>query len=202
MTTRQLLLDADGVLQVFSGGWPDAFAPYVGERAAEFAERLLELEAPALAGREHFLPMLGGLLVEFGVTADPAAVHDDIWLRIEVDAEVLALVRELRAGGVRVHLASNQRAERAEVMVHQLGFAHEFDGLFLSHALGVVKPDAAFFRAIVADLGTAPGDLVLVDDNPANIAAAASLGLRTVHWSVHEDRATLRRRLGENGFPV
>ncbi len=195
-------MDADGVLQVFAGGWPGAFAPYVGERAAEFAERILDLEAPALAGRESFLPMLGHLLGEFGVTADPAAVHDDIWLRIEVDGEVLALVRELRAAGVRVHLASNQRAERAEVMVHRLGYAHEFDRLFVSHALGAVKPDPAFFRAVVDDLGVAPADLVLVDDNAANIASAAALGLGTVAWSVHEEPTSLRRSLGEFGFPV
>ena len=195
-------MDADGVLQVFSGGWPDAFAPYVGERADEFADRILDLEAPALAGREPVLPMLGELLREFGVTADPAAVHDDIWLRIEVDGEVLALVRELRASGVRVHLASNQRAERAEVMLHRLGYADEFDGLFLSHALGAVKPDPAFFRAVVDDLEVAPADLILVDDNAANIASAAGLGLGAVHWSVHEDRASLRRALGEIGFPA
>ncbi len=195
-------MDADGVLQVFTGGWPDAFAPYVGERAAEFADRLLEIEAPALAGREPFLPMLGDLLAEFGVTADPAAVHDDIWLRIEVDGEVLALVRELRAAGVRVHLASNQRAERAEVMLHRLGDGGEFDRLFVSHALGAVKPDPAFFRAVVDDLGVAPADVVLVDDNAANIASAAALGLVAVHWSVHEDRTSLRQALGEIGFPV
>lgn len=56
---------------------------------------------------------------------------------------MLALVRRLRAAGVRVHLATNQRAERAELMLGPVGYAREFDGFYISHAVGFIKPDPA-----------------------------------------------------------
>lgn len=199
---RQLLLDADGVVQSYVAGWPDAFAAYVGSRAAEFAARVNLVEAPALAGRGDFLPALGELLAEFGVAEDAAIVHDRIWLDIVVDAEVVALVAELRGRGVPVHLASNQRRDRAESILARFGYADRFDRCFFSHALGAVKPDPAYFAALVADLGAEPEDLVFVDDVLANVEAASAAGIDALHWSLADDLTLLRHHLAEKGFPL
>lgn len=51
-----------------------------------------------------------------------------------------------------------------------------FDGVFWSADLGLLKPDRAVFAAVAKKISAAPGDVVFVDDNAANIAAARAFG--------------------------
>ncbi len=48
---------------------------------------------------------------------------------------------------------------------------------FLSYEIGHVKPSAAIFAYAVAELGYAPGDILFLDDNEPNVAAARALGI-------------------------
>jgi putative hydrolase of the HAD superfamily len=76
-----------------------------------------------------------------------------------------------------------------------MGFAESFDGLFFSCDLGVKKPDAAFFDAICTRVAMAPGSLLLIDDTPDNVRAAADAGW---HAEIFTDAAALRQQLARH----
>lgn len=68
--------------------------------------------------------------------------------------------------------------------VHQAYFSVRFAGLlapfrklYLSHELRVRKPDAAAFRAVVADMGIDPTRIAFFDDLAENVAGARASGL-------------------------
>ena len=53
------------------------------------------------------------------------------------------------------------------------------DRLFLSFETGYLKPDEAAFDDVCKKLGRSPSRIAFFDDNPANVAAACSFGLRS-----------------------
>ena len=56
-----------------------------------------------------------------------------------------------------------------------------FDKIYVSNLLGVRKPEAAAFNAVVADIGV-PGERVLFfDDAAANVDGARAAGLQAAH---------------------
>lgn len=55
-----------------------------------------------------------------------------------------------------------------------------FERVFLSQEIGLLKPDPAAFRYVLEQIGCQPREVVLIDDNPLCVAAAATLGWETV----------------------
>jgi len=53
-----------------------------------------------------------------------------------------------------------------------------FAGFYVSHRLGVRKPDPAFYEAFFDDVAVARSATLLVDDNPANVASAEAFGMQ------------------------
>lgn len=67
-----------------------------------------------------------------------------------------------------------------------------FDCYFLSFELGLVKPDAAIFRRVAAELGLDPAEIVFLDDNQLNVNGARSVGIDAhLARGVSEARAKL-----------
>jgi FMN phosphatase YigB (HAD superfamily) len=52
-----------------------------------------------------------------------------------------------------------------------------FDVAFLSHEIGLVKPDAEIFEHVVEELACQPAEILFFDDNALNVDAARSVGL-------------------------
>ena len=55
-----------------------------------------------------------------------------------------------------------------------------FDGIVMSGAEGVTKPDPAIFALLCDRYRVAPGEAVFVDDSPTNVSAAQRFGLQAV----------------------
>ncbi len=196
---RHLLLDADGVVQDLPGGWRAALEPFLGERSEEFVTDLAMDEQPCLRG-EPFLPVLAERLLRRGVATPAAEVYAAVWERISADPAVLVLVDRLRAGGLGVHLATNQNPERASYMRSELGYADRFDTQFYSSELGVAKPEPAYFRRILETLAS-PADAVLfVDDSPRNVAGGRAAGLAAERWHLDDGMPRLRDLLAAHGL--
>lgn len=58
--------------------------------------------------------------------------------------------------------------------------AHFFDKVYYSHQMGMRKPDTEIFLKVLADNSLTPENTLFLDDNPQNIAAANSLGIKTL----------------------
>jgi putative hydrolase of the HAD superfamily len=64
-----------------------------------------------------------------------------------------------------------------------------FDGILLSHHIGVLKPAPAAFAAALTAMGCEASEVVLVDDNPRCVQQARALGLAAVQFSSAADAA-------------
>ncbi len=181
---RHALIDADGVVQDLPGGWVRALEPFLGSRAEEFLAETVVAEQPCLRGESDFLTALRGQVARWSLDIDADELYRAVWHRIEVHTDTLELLRQVRAQGIRVHLATTQEAGRAAVMRRM--YDGDFDSAYISCELGVAKPSGEFFRRILADLGAAPDEVFFVDDTEANVEGARSVGLRAMHWR-HED---------------
>jgi putative hydrolase of the HAD superfamily len=200
VTVRHPLLDADGVLQDLPGGWVAALQPWLGERAEEFLVESVAAEQPCLVGQGDFAALLAGQVGRWGLSVDAAELYRAVWHRIDVHADTLVLVRELRAAGIGVHLASTQEVGRAAVMRRL--YDREVDSAYFSCDLGAVKTDPAFFRTVLADLGLRPEETCFVDDTVANVDVARNVGIPAVHWRHDQGIAALRSGVAELGLPL
>jgi HAD superfamily hydrolase (TIGR01662 family) len=87
-------------------------------------------------------------------------------------------IRSLRAAGYRVGVAGNQ-PRSAEAVFGQAGI--DLDFVASSAALGVSKPDPAFFAAVASALGLAASSIAYVGDRVDNdVRPAAAAGMHAI----------------------
>lgn len=196
---RHVLLDADGVLQRVPRGWVGLVEPWLGPDALGFLEGFWAEELPALRGDGDFVGLLTEHLARAGLDVDPQQVFAAVWLTIEVDPASVALVGELRAAGLGVHLGTNQERHRADHMRTALGYDDLFDVSCYSCDLGAVKPDPAYFVRALERVGAEPGSVLFVDDRSDNVEAARTVGLRAEQWELDQGHDALRRLLAGHG---
>jgi putative hydrolase of the HAD superfamily len=111
------------------------------------------------------------------------------------DEAVVSIIGELIAAGYRVVGGTNTLDAHYEKH-RSLGDYDCFQALYASQLLGVAKPDAEFWRRILAAEGFRPEQAFFADDNQANVDAAAALGISAHHF---RSASRLREALAELG---
>lgn len=56
-----------------------------------------------------------------------------------------------------------------------------FDRVYLSHRVGMRKPDVEIFSRVVEECGFKPEHTLFIDDSPQHIAGAKQLGIQTIY---------------------
>jgi putative hydrolase of the HAD superfamily len=137
---------------------------------ATFVDRLLaELPDPM---REHLTEQLTGL--SFG----------ELWFRGRTpNRSFLDFLHELRAGGQRLALLTNNVREwdhrwRAQLPVDEL-----FDVVVNSADEGVRKPDRRIYEVLLGRLGVPAADCLFVDDTEENCVAAEEIGMTALRFT-------------------
>lgn len=123
-------------------------------------------------------------------------------LRLAVDLQepvkpTERLVGDLKAAGYRLYVLSNMSREFIDFL-RRFPVYGLFDGEVVSCEEGVVKPEPEIYRRLLGRYGLDPAQTLFIDDRPANIAAAAALGIRGQLFDHSAPAATcdlLRRRL-------
>lgn len=191
-----LLWDCDGVLQHGRRDWRQYLDGSVGPG---FAERVLEAELPALRGERPLREALEDLLRREGEDRDPLPVDVedllDIWEQFDLDPEAVAVLTAVRGLGVRCLLATNQQDHRVRFMRETHRYDDLVDGSYYSSEIGAMKPDPTFFEHILEDLDLPGGRVGFVDDLPANVASARSVGIRAVRHDPASGAEGLRMTL-------
>ena len=119
------------------------------------------------------------------------------WLRLQTGT--VALIEDLAAAGLPLALLSNAPGELAEA-ISGLPVAAYFGHLLFSCQLKHAKPDPECYNRALARLGASAEDVIFIDDRAENVAAAAALGLRSVHFTgPDEARAAVTERLAGHG---
>lgn len=105
--------------------------------------------------------------------------------------DVIALLPRLH-GKYRLLLGSNTSELHTCQFRRQFADALKvFDGMVLSHEVGVRKPKAAFFERCLGLASCAPAECVFIDDLPANVAGAVACKMNGI---VYRDIADLAAR--------
>ncbi|MFG1720593.1 HAD family hydrolase [Micromonospora chalcea] len=195
-----LLVDFDGVLR----RWDPAVAAGV-EREYGLTEGVLGeiamswgLLQPVLTGQvshaQWMVSVADALTPAVGADRARAAVQEWQSYRGEVDPDVLAFIREVRAGGIRVGLGTNA-TDLLDADLAALGLTEELDVIVNSSVVGVHKPAKEYFQAACEALGTPPARVLFVDDEDRAVAGARVAGLSAHRWSGPADLRYLRAAL-------
>jgi putative hydrolase of the HAD superfamily len=177
MAPVHLLLDFGEVISVAQpAAEVAALAALADLPVAEFSRRYwahrpgYDAGGPALAYWSGILGAApGGVLLRRLVELDVAS-----WLHL--NPGTLRLLDTLHAADTPVSLLSNAPYELARELDRHADL-EPFRHRLFSADLALVKPDPGCYTAAVARLGAEPDDVVFVDDRPANIEAAAALGM-------------------------
>jgi 2-haloacid dehalogenase len=109
------------------------------------------------------------------------------------------LVEELRELGVPQYGLTNMPSEPWPAIREAWPVLAGLDGVLVSGAERLVKPDPAIFELLADRFGLDPARTVFIDDVERNAAGAEACGFRAL---VFTDAATLRRDLRDLGLPV
>jgi putative hydrolase of the HAD superfamily len=131
-----------------------------------------------------------GTPVDEALAAALDALDVDSWLH--PSDETLAVIRDLQVAGASLALLSNAPELHAQRIAAQEWMRPFGEHLYFSAHLRVIKPSPDIYARVLELLGAQPGDVIFVDDKAVNIAAAAALGIRTIHFT---SPAQLRREL-------
>ncbi len=115
----------------------------------------------------------------------------------------LTFLEALSAGGAyRMFLVSNtndlhmERVRKTMGMERYVRFQKCFEGFYLSHEIGLRKPDPGIFLRLLDSHGLLPEETLFIDDTLEHILSAAALGLQTWHLQVgREDVRELLNRI-------
>ncbi|AEB43415.1 HAD family hydrolase [Micromonospora maris] len=196
-----LLVDFDGVLR----RWDPAVAAGVEREYGLSAGVLGEIATswgllqPVLTGRvshTDWMSSVADALTPSVGDPDRARAAVEQWQRYrgEVDPQVLAFIREVRAAGIRVGLGTNA-TDQLDADLTALDLTDELDVVVNSSAIGIHKPAKEYFQAACVALETPPDRVLFVDDEDRAISGARVAGLSAYRWNGPEDLRYLRAAL-------
>ncbi len=95
-----------------------------------------------------------------------------------VNEEMVALVRRVRARGLKTALLTNNIAEGRDFWQKLMPVEELFDAAVDSSAVGMRKPDPRIYEHTLAEIGgVAPERTVFLDDFPGNITGSEAVGM-------------------------
>jgi 2-haloacid dehalogenase len=113
--------------------------------------------------------------------------------------DAVAVLEDVKAAGYTCLALSNMEADKFVLRRARFGFLDLFDGHVISGNEGVAKPDPAIFELLLSRYDLEPAATVFIDDVPANISAAAQMGVVTLQYT---RAGQLRRDLRGLGLPI
>ena len=198
---RALILDFGGVLVTMPHDAPSArrLAAQMGVAPEQLLPMILGSSdwEQALVGEIDAEELDRRLHARFALSweaGQPSLIYR--WFADEtLSHELLDLAASLRRPpDFQVAVLSNAATDLEQhILQDKLGILHRFDLVVNSARVGVRKPDPAIYHLTLDRLGVAPHEAIFVDDMPANVAAAAELGLHAIQFQDQHQAATAIR---------
>jgi putative hydrolase of the HAD superfamily len=155
-----------------------------------------EVYRPAMAGEVTHEEWMRAVADRLPLDPAEAAAAVAEWqaYRGEVDPAVLAFVREVRAAGRKVGLATNA-TDLLPADLAVLGLIDEIDVVINSWDLKIHKPAPEYFQRACELIGELPKHVLFVDDDDRVIRAARAAHLSAYRWTGPEHLSYLRKAL-------
>jgi len=113
--------------------------------------------------------------------------------------ENIAIIKALRPP-YRISILSNADHTLEERIEHTLKLRHLFDDIISSAVVGLAKPDERIYRLAAERLSLPVEECVFIDDAERNVRAAREVGMKAIHFRVHQGDV-LADQLAELGVP-
>ncbi|MGA9238862.1 HAD family hydrolase [Robiginitalea sp.] len=103
------------------------------------------------------------------------------------------LIKLKESGRYRMFLLSNTNALHIEQVRDNMGkdnfdrFRGCFEAFYLSHEIGMRKPDPKIFSFVLDKNGLRPEETLFIDDTKEHIESASALGINTWHLDVQKE---------------
>ena len=116
---------------------------------------------------------------------------------LDLPEERIQLIEKLKKNNYSIYLLSNTNAIHIDAIKKQLGkrkwlaFCKLFDKMYLSHELGLRKPDVKIFEYILNEQKLKAEEVFFIDDSPQHIASAKKIGIHCHHLLDDENIITL-----------
>ena len=115
---------------------------------------------------------------------------------LDLPEERVHLIKKLK-NNHSIYLLSNTNVIHIDAFKKQLGnrkwlaFCKLFDKMYLSHELGLRKPDVKIFEYILNEQKLKAEEVFFIDDSPQHIASAKKIGIHCHHLLDDENIITL-----------
>ena len=113
--------------------------------------------------------------------------------------QTVELLYRLKARGYPLYCLSNMHVASIEHLEREQRFFEVFTGRVISCRLNLCKPEPAIYRHALETYGLRAEETVFIDDVEVNVAAAATLGMRTIQF---RDAAQCERELRSLGLSL
>lgn len=112
-------------------------------------------------------------------------IHDSIseefkkWRGLVANQDILALVDETKAAGLRTAIFSNVIEPTYNVLA-QAGYYSQFDEIIASCKVGLAKPQKEIYDLALHQLNVTAAQSIFIDDKQSNLDPAIELGFTTI----------------------
>lgn len=214
---RGVILDLDGTLidsnEAHARAWVEAMAEFGFRPGIEMVRRLIGM------GGKFLIPQAAGVSAESEIGKEVSARRREIFMtrylpELRPFPKVRELLLRMKAGAVRLVVASASKRDELEAMLEKAGIADLLDGTTSASDVDDPKPEPDAIEAALAKLLLPREELLLLGDTPYDIEAGKKAGvgvviLRTGGWedealagarAIYWDAADLLVRYEESPF--
>lgn len=100
--------------------------------------------------------------------------------------ESVVLMHNLKLQGYKIYGLSNWSAEKIPLAMAKFPFFNDFDGLVVSGAEKIMKPNIAIYKLLLSKYSINPKESLYLDDNAYNLTPAQSLGIKTILFNASD----------------
>ncbi|KFJ00948.1 HAD family hydrolase [Bifidobacterium stellenboschense] len=190
MTSRKAaIFDLDGTLLDSMGVWDQVDIDFLAKRGIAVPDDYMAKVAPM-----QFRQIAEYTIARFGLKDTPEALMDE-WdemarvayaTTVEAKPGALDYLRDLKARGVRLAVATSLPPHLREPALRHVGMFDLFDAIVSvddANDVGKDRPDVYLLAA--ARLGVEPCDCTVFEDLLVAVRSARSAGMRV--WAMHDD---------------
>ena len=125
-----------------------------------------------------------------------AAEFTTLWNHTFRENEEMAALLQMLKAQKPIYLLSNTNESHWQFLQNSYNVSRHFEELILSYEIGHVKPHPEIYEEVLKRSGFKAQECLFVDDLPQNIAAAAELGMQTIHFQGVDDLKARLTALG------
>jgi putative hydrolase of the HAD superfamily len=157
---------------------------------------LFKLERGEISEDDFIARLSDGLEPILGHRPHMHHFRQKFWGALEPNAEMIALMHELKASGLKMAMLTNNVREWEPLWRAMLPVDEIFEEIVDSAFVGCRKPEARIYELTLERIGMPAGACLFIDDLQPNIEGAEAAGMNAVHFrdnaqAIAEIRAAL-----------